>query len=289
MATLKTAAMWFAQGLDRHGGGHAQSTLSAFLADDVVPWLNRPADADVRKRLHTEAARLVFVRARLYSDSGFHGAAQHYYAAALRLAQEADDICTWAMILRGMSSQSLSLNHQRSALAYCENAHAALPSTCSTAIRSFIAAQLAVVRAASGERRPALQALDDASEFSTEHHPSEDPFDTYSVAALAFQRAQALRLLGDTKAAIDALFVSSQHRNPDDRRGLALTHAARTKLLLRAGHVEEACSSWQAFRISAAGLQSTEASKARAELRREFVPYRANSTVAALFAGRRKP
>ncbi|MFC4884066.1 hypothetical protein ACFPK5_02545 [Streptomyces beijiangensis] len=82
--------------------------------------------------------------------------------------------------------------------------------------------------------------------------------------------------------------MSSQHRSPDDRRGLALTHAVRTKLLLRAGHVEEACGSWQAFRSSATGLQSAEADRARTELRREFLPFRSNITVRALLAGPRE-
>ncbi|GAA1943755.1 hypothetical protein GCM10009837_82240 [Streptomyces durmitorensis] len=288
VATLKAAVQTFAKGLDRHGGGHARSALSAFLADDVVPWLNRPANAQVHQQLLTEAARLAFVRARLYSDSGFHGAAQLFYAAALRLANEAGDRSTWAVILRGMSSQSLALKHLRAALSHAENAYAALPAKTSPASRSFVAAQLAVARAVAGRRRDALSALEEAGRSWEENGSAAGPFGAYPRAALEFQRAQTLRGLGDVRGAIEALSVSSEHRRPDDRRGHALTHAARTKLLLRSGHVEEACGSWRAFLETGSGLQSTSTDRAGAALRREFLPYRSYATVGALLAKQRR-
>ncbi|MCX4658827.1 hypothetical protein [Streptomyces uncialis] len=288
VASLRTAVRVFATGLDLHGGGHADAALAAFLADDLVPWLNRPAKEKVRRELLTEAAHLVFVRARIHSDSGFHGAAQLFYVAALRLADEADDVCTWAVILRAMSSQALALNHRQKAVRYGENAYAALPARCPPATRAFVAAQLAVARAAVGRGRDALEVLKDADRAAGESRATGDPFQVYPRAALEFQRAQTLRGLGDVKGAIEALSASSRHRHPDDRRGHALTHAVRTKLSLRTGHVEEACGSWREFLATGAGLQSSSVDAARSELRHEFIPYRSNATVGALLSEQRE-
>ncbi|MFI6770747.1 hypothetical protein [Streptomyces sp. NPDC050355] len=279
---LKAATGMFSTLLDRHGGGHGRSALMAFLADDVVPWLEFPASNQLRAELLTEAAYLVFVRARMCGDSGYHGAAQRFYQAALRLANEAEDHKAWAIILRGMSSQALALNHRHAALVQGERAYAALPPKTPPAIRSFVAAQLAVVRAAAGNRRDALAALGDADRAAEQSAPDGGPFRAYPRAALEFQRAQTLRRLGDTAAALDALSASAQHRQPNDRRGLALTHAARATLLLRAGHLESACESWQSFMEAGASLESNSVARAWRRLRSDFFPYRSQPAVKSL-------
>ncbi|MFC7308061.1 hypothetical protein ACFQVC_28010 [Streptomyces monticola] len=274
VTTLKAAVRSFAAGLDRHGGGHARTALTVFLADDVVPWLTRPADEQIRVELLTEAAHLTYIAARLYSDAGLHGAAQRYYATALRLANEAENHTAWAVILRGLSSQALALGHRHTALNHAENACSALPAKAPTAVRSFIHAQIAVARAASGHnRRQVLTALAAAEQAATKSRTLEGPFATYPQAAREFQRAQALHRLGDLTGATEALEASSRHRSPDDRRGHTLTHALRAELLVRHGHVEEACESWRAFFKTADGLLSTDVDSARARLRRAFHPY----------------
>lgn len=280
--TLKAAVQMFTTGLDRHGGDHGRTALTAFLADDVVPWLRRPASGQVRVELLTEAAYLVFVRARMCGDSGYHGAAQRFYQVALRLANEAEDLKAWSIVLRGMSSQALSLNHRRIALVQGERAYAALPPKTPPAIRSFVAAQLAVVRAASGARRDALAALADAECAATRAPADDGPFRVYPRAALEFQRAQALQSLGDITGALEALDLSSQHRRSDDRRGLALTHAAHATLLLRSGHVEAACASWRTFMTTGADLESAALDRTWRRLRSDFLPHRAQPTVSAL-------
>jgi hypothetical protein len=287
LATLRTQTRSFAAGLDRHGGGHARTALSVYLADDVVPWLRRPADNRTHRQLLSESARLTFVLARLHSDSSLHGVAQRYYNTALRLANEADDLVAWAVTLRGASSQALALDHRRTALAHGENAYAALPPHTPAAVRSFVAAQLAVARAASGNRHEALAALTTAERAATTTELGAGPFETYPRAALEYQRAQTLRLLGDFTAAAAALAASSRHRLPDDRRGHTLTYALHARLLLRTGHLEEACACWRTFLAVGAGLQSGSVDHARRVLRHDFRRYRSHPAVRELLAGQR--
>ncbi|MEU9186269.1 hypothetical protein AB0D14_17315 [Streptomyces sp. NPDC048484] len=289
VATLRSAVESFASGLDRHGGGHARSALSVYLADDVVPWLRSSANTQTGRRLRGETSRLVFVLARQYEDCGMQGVAQRYFATALLLANEAEDRVTWAMVLRALSSQALSLNHSRAALVHGEGALAALPPEAPPAVRSFVTAQVAVARAMAEDRRGALAALTDA-ERAADHGRGEDsPFVVYPRAALEYQRAQTLQRLGDVAGASEALTASLAHRSPDDRRGHALTCALHVRLLLHAGHVEEASANWQTFTQLAAGLRSARVNRASRSLRRALLPYRSQPTVMALLTGPSQP
>ncbi|QEU89794.1 hypothetical protein [Streptomyces kanamyceticus] len=285
VATVRDAVRAFASGLDRHGGGHARSALCAYLADDVVPWLRRAGDSEVGRQLRRESARLAFVLARQYEDSDMQGVAQRYFANALLLANEAEDRVTWAMTLRALSSQSLALNHRGVALSQGERAFAALPPEAPTAVRSFVAAQLAVARARADDRDGAMAALDDAERATDRADVAPSPFSVYPRAALEFQRAQTLRGLGDLAGASKAVTASLAHRSPDDRRGHALTCALRVQLLLHAGHLEEASANWRSFTHLGAGLQSARVDRAGSSLRRAFLPYRSQASVRALLSG----
>ncbi|GAA1943690.1 hypothetical protein GCM10009837_82160 [Streptomyces durmitorensis] len=282
VATVRGAVESFASGLDRHGGGHARSALCAYLADDVVPWLHHSANTQAGRQLRKESAHLVFVLARQYEDCGMQGLAQRYFAGAMRLANEAEDRVTWAMALRALSSQAATLNHRRIALNHGEGALASLPPEAPPAVRSFVTAQLAVVRAMTNDQSGALAALADAERATDQADSEPSPFTAYPRAALEFQRAQTLRSLGDIGGASKALTASLAHRSPDDRRGHALTCAVRVHLLLRAGHVEEAGANWLAFNRAGTGLQSARVNRAGRSLQRAFLPYRSQPTVKAL-------
>ncbi|MFB4426459.1 hypothetical protein C5F59_035930 [Streptomyces sp. QL37] len=280
--TLKLAVRGFTTGLDRHGGGHARTALCVYLADDVAPWLRSPASDSVHRELLTESAHLVFLLARKYADSALHGIAQRYFVAALGLANEADDRTTWAIVHRGMSCQALVLDHRRAALAYGERASLALPRTAPAPARAFVTAQLAVAQAAVGNRRAALRAMGEAEQAADADESDTGPFASYPVAALKYQQAQTLHRLGDLPGAVAALDSCVLHRPPDDRRGCALTHGARTSLLMSQGHVEEASASWREFLLARSGLRSAQVSHIDRELRGLFLAYRAQPAVRAL-------
>ncbi|GAA2068391.1 hypothetical protein GCM10009801_16600 [Streptomyces albiaxialis] len=261
---------FFTGELGRYGGGHTRNTLALYLCDAVLPTLGRrgPGPAPPRPQALLRAARLAFVLARMHADELDHGVSQRYLHLAARLADEADDPVTWSIVIRAHSAQLLALGHRRHALSHAEAATAALPRGASPPARAYVHAQLAVGYAALRDKRNALAALriaetatEAAEKITLTAGPGSsqtvpDPFDAYTSAALAFQTAETLQRLDDTRSALAALARSAAARSADDRRGLALTHARRATLLLRAGQREEALARWPGLVALSAPLRS---------------------------------
>ncbi|MFD7511089.1 hypothetical protein ACFV5N_17400, partial [Streptomyces sp. NPDC059853] len=63
-----------------------------------------------------------------------------------------------------------------------------------------------------------------------------------------------------------------------------LTQARCAHLLLRTGHLEEACGAWEAFVTGRERLRSGDAERALREMRRSLRPYRGQPRVARLLA-----
>lgn len=280
--TLKAAVRFFSAGFDAHGGMYARATVARYLADEVTTWLRRPASDGVRRDLMSEATHLAFILARMHDDFTHHGAAQQYYGIALKLAEESGDREKWALVLRAISSQALLLGHQDVALAQAEQAYATLSSGSPAALRSFVAAQLAVSRSASGHGHGARAALDIAESSAAATTTTQQPFELYHPGALEYQRARTLMNLGDPTAAIVALTASTRRRPAVDRRGHALTLALQAQLLLRGGRLEEACAVWMDFRGASQSLESVSVQAAGHELRRTFSSFSAHPAVGTM-------
>lgn len=277
IAMMRLAVQFYAASFDTHGGRNTRSALLTYLVEDVAPWLREATSERVRGELLVEASRLSFLLARMYEDASVQGLAQRHFVIARQLAAESGDRMAWAVSLRGLSSQGLALGHRRSALHAAETAAEAGGRAGGGAPVAYLGAQLAVAQAACGLRRQALRSLhraERALEAAGEDAPAHQPFSSYSPAALAYQHAEALKVLGDSSAACEALNRSLALRTPADRRGLALSHAQRAEILVRSGHVEEACASWQAFLDHYAHLRSGLADTAALRLRQLLTPYR---------------
>ncbi|MEV0276261.1 helix-turn-helix transcriptional regulator [Streptomyces sp. NPDC050610] len=293
VAVLRGAVRFFASSMDAHGGAHARVALAACIADTAVPWLRAPGPQDVRDTLRTETARLAFVLARMHADMSGHGLAQRYLRLSMELANQTRDRVTWAVALRAIGAQSLALGHRRTALHCVEAAVDALPAHASHAVRAFALAQLALTRAAVGERHAALTALaaaERSGERSWDHsgdRPPEDggPFAHYPPAALAFQTAETLHRLGQFAAASRALEQSLRHRAAADRRGRALTLARQAEILLEMGQLEEACATWREFLRAGDGLRSHTVGSAVQSMRAGLTPYRGHPALHGLHPG----
>ncbi|MEU7039624.1 helix-turn-helix transcriptional regulator [Streptomyces varsoviensis] len=297
VTVLRGAVRFFASSMGAHGGAHARVALAACIADTAVPWLRAPGPRDVRDTLRTETARLAFVLARMHADMAGHGLAQRYLRLAMELANQTRDRVTWAVALRAIGAQSLALGHHRTALHCVEAAVEALPAHAPHAVRAFTLAQLALTRAATGEKQAALTALT-AAERSGERSwerpgdrppPDGGPFAHYPPAALAFQTAETLYRLGQLTAAYRALERSLRHRAPTDRRGIALTLARQGEILLETGQLEEACATWREFLRVGDGLRSHTVSSAVQSMRAGLTPYRGHPALHGLHPETRKP
>jgi hypothetical protein len=282
-AALRDAACFFAASIDSHGGRHARSALASYLADDVSPLLTAGRPPRARAEILVAASRLAFLLARMYEDGQLHGLAQRYFAYAHRLAAEAGDRTSWCVAVRAMSAQAARLGHLASALQLAEAAGRAVHGA-PAAQQAYVRAQLAVVLARSGDRRAALSTLA-AAERATERAGSGgSPFDCYPIAALCFQSSLALEALGDLTGALGALRRSAAERPSSDIRGRTLTHARSGQLLLRTGHLDEACAAWQSFLTGQERLRSGDAERALREMRCALRPFRNRRGAAELLA-----
>lgn len=270
---LQLAVDAFAPLTDSLGGGHGRTALAAFLADDVTGWLQAHATDRTRHDLLTGAARLALLLARTHIDQYAHGLAQSYLRIALSLATEADDPSTTVIILRTLSTQAQGIGHPRTALRLAEAAENAARGTPSP-VRSFLHAQLAVCRAADGDRRAAVVSLSCAERLGGRaDEPSPGLFTSYAGTALQYQRAQTLSALHDHDGAVGALKTSLRNRSPADIRARALVSAGLARLHLRIGHLEEACTAWESFLDLYPRLNSVRADHELAQLLQGLRPY----------------
>ncbi|WP_059008648.1 hypothetical protein [Streptomyces specialis] len=280
---LHDAVEFFAASIDPHGGRHARSALSAYLADDVSPLLTAAPQGRGRGELLVVASRLAFLLARMYEDGLLHGVAQRYYTYAHRLAGESGDRVAWSVVVRAMSAQAQRLGHLPSALQLAEAAQRGTRGA-PGAHQAYIQAQLAVVLALSGDRRGALAAVAQAERAAERATGGTAPFDSYPQAALHFQISAVLEALGDLPGALAALRRAAGERAAADVRGRALTQARFGQLLLRTGHLDEACAAWEVFLAAQERLRSGDAERALRDMRQALQPYRNRKRVAELLA-----
>ncbi|MCE7080772.1 hypothetical protein [Streptomyces sp. ST2-7A] len=283
LAALEDAIRFFAGSVNARGGRHARGALASYLADDVAPLLGSRRSTARRREVLVAACRLCFLLARMYEDGRLHGLAQRYYTFAHRLASEAGDRAAWSTVVRAMSAQAQRLGHPAAALRLAETAgravHGAPPGP-----QAYVQAQLAVVLALSGERRGALGALTAAERAAERVGDPPGPFDGYPTAALRFQSAAVLEALGDLPGAITQLRTAGRERDPADVRGHALTDARLGHLLLRRGHLEEACAAWEGLLRGRDRLRSEEVELAVLEMRRALRPHRGRGDAAEILA-----
>ncbi|MEV1008717.1 hypothetical protein [Streptomyces sp. NPDC049881] len=280
---LHDAVAFFAASIDTHGGRHARSALSAYLADDVAPLLAAAPPGRHRAELLVLASRLAFLLARMYEDGLLHGVAQRYYTYAQRLAAESGDRTAWSVVLRAMSAQAQRLGHLPAALQLAEAAHEGAR-TAPHAHQAYVQAQLAVVLGQNGDRRGALAVMGRAERAAERSHSGASPFDNYPVAALHFQTSAMLEAIGELPGALAALRRASGERAPSDLRGRALSQARFGQLLLRTGHLDEACAAWEGFLVTQERLRSGDAERALRDIRQALRPYRNRKRAAELLA-----
>ncbi|MFE0423278.1 hypothetical protein [Streptomyces sp. NPDC058953] len=228
----------FAVLTDRHGGAHARTALVTCLVDDAACVLTAPARPALRRELLTLTAQLTHMLANMTADTGHAGLAQRYYSVALTLAGQAHDRRQYAVTLRAMSLQALTLGHPGTAHGLTSIALEIAGPDTNPAVRAFVLSQHALTHAYQRQRRPAHATLI-AAEASLDRVEggSRGPFATYPRPGLDYQRARTLATLGDWPGA-----PAEPH--------------------LRLGHLEMACHHWHIFLDDYPRIQSHRADRA---------------------------
>ncbi|MGW6456621.1 hypothetical protein ACWF94_11985 [Streptomyces sp. NPDC055078] len=280
---LKSMTVFFAASTGAFGGGHARTALTAYLADDVTPWLLAGAGEHVHRQLLTHAAQLTILLGNMCADDGTDALAQHYHRTAAHLAAEAEDPHTFTIALRALASHALELGHQQPSLTLTEQAADTATRHSSPLTQSFTQTQLALAHARAEDRPRALLALQNAEVLHSRADQNvSDPFDSYPTAALHYQRARTLTALREHQAADRAFHASLRARAPQARRARALTTALLAESQLLQGNLEESLTSWKRFLTDYPGLRSARATTALTTMRQALRPYSAHPDVALL-------
>jgi hypothetical protein len=263
------------------GGGYVRRAATYYLATHLAPKLSAPAHLARRRRLLTTAAEMAYLCAFTCFDDELHGLGQQYYRVALRLAAENGDQAAYAITLRGMSVQAVELGHHQHARRLAETASDSVRQV-APARQAFLLGQLAVARAADGDRTGALASLATAERRLDQATSPSPLIGAYHPASLAHQQAAVQSLLGDKHGAIEALLVSIRHRPVTERRAHAITLADLAELQLSVGHLDEAVQSWHGFLDDYPYLRSGRVSTALHALRMSIRPHTRNPAAGAL-------
>ncbi|MFE4016875.1 hypothetical protein ACFXPZ_05490 [Streptomyces sp. NPDC059101] len=239
-ARLEAVAVRSAQLGERYGGAHGRTALAGYLTTEVAPLLTAPAHPAVRRALLTGGAHLTLLLAGRTSETGHPALAQHYYDIALELAHAAGDRGSYAIVLRCLSVQAHQLGDHHQALALGEAATDIAGSAVPSAVRAYLHAGRAVVRAGAGQSRAATADLLAAEQHLARATGPEGPFTSYPETALRYQRAEVLSYLGDHQAALAELGNSLACRPADHHKARTLLHAQLAHTLLALHDVDAA-------------------------------------------------
>ncbi|MDT0307416.1 hypothetical protein RM780_10620 [Streptomyces sp. DSM 44917] len=234
---------------DELGGGNARPMAAAFLVNTVGPYLRASAADDVRKKMLSAAADLVYLTGWMAMYEREHGVGQRYYVKALELAAAAEDHVTFCRTLRGMSLQATSLGHGTLAQDLADSAAEAADAS-SPRLRAFLAGQQAGATAMAGDRRRAFVRLREAERALSRAESDAAPPSAvggYDRCAYQFHLSSVLYETGDLPGSIDALQQSIRVQPPGERQSRMHAHAVLAGRQFELGHLDAACASWQHF------------------------------------------
>ncbi|AWZ08667.1 MULTISPECIES: hypothetical protein [unclassified Streptomyces] len=256
----RAAESFFTGQIDALGGDATAPVLLAYLQSTFRTALTTRGDGSLSALEIGHAARTVLLLARSYADQCSFDASRRTLSRAASLAELAGEPSTQAIALRMLSQDALDQNQSAVALSYVTRALEVAPCA-PAAVRAFVAAQAAHVHAALGHREQALVWLETADRLQGGAVGDTDPFHTYRPAALYFKRAVVLGLLGDHRAAHEALDASLAARPAQQERAIMLTHVERARLYRLGGHEREAAAELRRAEALNRGVHSPRATR----------------------------
>jgi tetratricopeptide (TPR) repeat protein len=280
VAAVRQMTTLFSEMDQRHGGGHGRTAVAQYLAVDVVGFLRgRYLDDRVRKDMFSAASELAYVCGWMAFDNAEHGTAQHWFAEAIKLAAEADDLPMAAHVLRAMAHQAIDLRHFDKGLEFAAGSmdgdHYRLAAPRERALLGVVYAK---ALANAGDTRASAAALlraedDLAAAGPGDEEPSRVFF--FGEASLAHETACTLRDSGDVDGAVREFRRSVRTRKTSAfTRTHAVTLGYLGSLHASAGNVEEACGIWGRALDAMDGVHSGRTRKVAEDMRSALTPFR---------------
>lgn len=252
----------------RHGGGRGRSALSAYLLNEIVPHL-RATTGPTRPKLLHATSHLARVLGWMSADAGAEGQAQQYLVQALRLADEAGDPITRAHVLFHLFTQASHLGHVTLMGPLTDAAADAVRRGCNPRTRAAVTGQRALVLAAGGDRKGALNALHIAErDFERTDSRNESPwYEEFPHVCFMYMAGCALMRLGDMAGAESHLANALTQYHPNDAHMQALTTTVHARVQIAQGRLADASNALHRLTLEADTIVSPR-------LRREMTTLR---------------
>lgn len=224
------------------GGGHTRGLLLYFFRDRVLPQLSSAhGRTEVGRDFLSAASELVQLLGWSAYDSGRHGAAQHYYTQALRLAREADDNLMGARLLSNLSHQANYLGRFRDAVEFARASQSMTGPRTSHNVTASLYAMEARALASLGESAACAAVLASAEAAFERRNEGTDPawISYFDQAELAGEMAHCFRDLGRAPetAQFATLAADPVHTPPRTMAFIQMVSAAGA---LHGGSLDEA-------------------------------------------------
>ncbi|MEV7755176.1 hypothetical protein ACFYMX_20115 [Streptomyces griseofuscus] len=265
------------------GSGAVRVPLRQYLSTTLLPWLRCDMKPAVRRELFTVAAQLAYLCAFAHFDMNHQAAAQRLYLTSIQLAGEAGDPIGQALGLRGLSVQAHALGRFAEAQGLAEDAVRVGARYTPPHQQAFLYGQLAVARAGTGGT--GVVGLLTSAERCLERSASgATSVGAFHQGSLALQRAVVARSSGDLSGAVRALQLSRRYRPAEEWRAVALGTAELAETQLSAGHLDQACHTWQDFLDVYPHIRSARADDRLRALHASLRPHSAHPAAAAVLA-----
>jgi transcriptional regulator with XRE-family HTH domain len=225
----------------RFGGGHVRKLLLFYFRADVIPLLERHGSGPAGRDVFRAAAEVAELLGWSAYDAGRFGAAQRYYAQALRLAREADDELLGGWMLASLSHQANYLGRYGEALQLARAAASVTRKQPSMTVASHSLAMQARALANLGEAQECARTIHEAEQFFERQDPDRDPawIAFFNLEELAGEAAHCYRDLGRSQETrlFGAKALHPQHTPPRTQAFIGMVNAAGA---LNGGDLDEA-------------------------------------------------
>ncbi|MFI1733019.1 hypothetical protein ACH40E_28180 [Streptomyces acidicola] len=283
VATAQGLLALFSRTDSTFGSGVVRVPLHQYLSTTLLPWLRCDMRPAVRREMFTVAAQLTYLCAFTHFDMNHHGDAQRLYLASVQLAREAGDPIGQALALRGLSVQAHALGRSAEARDLAEEAVRTSARYAPPHQQAFLYGQLAVATAAAGGLG-AARLLASAERCLERSSGAATSVGAFHLGSLALQQAVVARTAGELNAAVRALQLSRRLRPAEEWRSRALGTAELAETQLSAGHLDQACVTWQDFLEVYPHIHSARADDRLRALRAALRPHSAHPAAAAALA-----
>ena len=231
VARLREGTTFLLGTYETYGGGYARALGSCFLVNNTLPVLRGGVGAD-RDELLSAASELACLLGTMCNDAGIRAGGQRYHILALRLAAEAADPVSLAIVYSRLAAQAALAGQMRTAFALLDAAESnnqPLRYPMNT-VRAFVHAFLGQAK----EARAALAAAE--RELSLMGSPSRSHwFVALEPSRFAYVTGLVLMALGDLEGAATHLSESLRTHRPGQRLRRALTGVRLARVHVSAG------------------------------------------------------